>query len=47
MKILIGVGFSLFVLSLAIALTGDDRLLTPSCILGGSSLIASAIYARK
>jgi len=47
MKILIGIGFCLFVLSLAIALMGEDELLTPSSIFGGSSLIACAIYTKK
>lgn len=47
MKILIGTGFCLFVFSLAIALIGDDRFLTPSSIFGGSSLIAFAIYIKK
>jgi hypothetical protein len=47
MKILIGIGFLLFALSLAISLAGDYRALTPSSIFGGSSLIAFAIYSKK
>jgi len=46
-KILIGIGFSLFILTLAICLVGDNEFLTPSSILGGSSLIALAIYIKK
>ena len=47
MKILIGVGFCLFVLSLVIALAGDDAYLVPASIFGGSSLVALVIYNKK
>jgi hypothetical protein len=47
MKLLIGIGFGLFILSLVIALVGESMLLIPSSILGGSSLIALAIYTKK
>lgn len=46
-NVLIGVGFFLFIISLVIALTGDDRLLIPASILGGSSLIAYTINVKK
>ena len=46
-KILIGAGFFLFLVSLAIVFMGDDRFLIPSCILGGSSLISYTIYSQK
>jgi hypothetical protein len=47
MKILINIGFGLFVISFALVVVGEFEYLTPSSIFGGSSLIASAIYSKK
>jgi|GEM_PF-3805060 hypothetical protein len=48
MKLIIGIGFCLFVLSLLIGLVGGgNMLLIPSSVFGGSSLIALAIYTKK
>lgn len=47
MKLIIGIGFCLFVLSFLIGLVGDGMLLIASSVFGGSSLIALAIYTKK
>ena len=47
MKILIGICFGLFVISLSLALAGEEMLFTPASIFGGSSLIALAIHTKK
>ncbi len=47
MKILINIGFGLFIISFLLVLVGGFEYLTPSSIFGGSSLIASAIYNKK
>jgi len=51
MKILIGIGFTLFILSFALVCAGGGEgiefCLTPAAIFGGSSLIALAIYKKK
>jgi len=51
MKILIGIGFALFIIFLLLALidgnTGVSLYLTPAAIFGGSSLIAIAIHNKK
>ncbi|MFI4911020.1 MAG: hypothetical protein ACIAQZ_05080 [Sedimentisphaeraceae bacterium JB056] len=46
MKILINIGFGLFVFLFLLGL-GNSKLLTPASILGGSSLIALAIHNKK
>jgi len=47
MKIIIGIGFALFLLSLVLAISGDHAYLTSGSIIGGSSLIALAIFNKK
>jgi len=49
MKILIGIGFTLFILLFALSFSGGEGIvycLTPASIFGGSSLIALAIYKK-